>query len=117
TARLGKTEASFRGSLEGLPALGEVSGDLTVSGPSLADLALLPDLVLPGTPPYELEATVQRAGRMVKVDVGKAEIGSSSMTARLEYDAGATPPTLQGTIEASRFVLQDLGPALGSEAG
>ncbi len=114
TARLGKTEASFHGSLDGLPAFGEVYGDLAVSGPSLAELALVRDLVLPDTPSYELEAKVRRAGQTVKVDVSKAEIGSSSMTARLEYDAGATPPTLRGTIDASRFVLQDLGPALGS---
>jgi uncharacterized protein involved in outer membrane biogenesis len=113
-ARSGETEASFNGSLAGLPALGDVIGDLTVSGRSLADLTLLPDLVLPNTPPYELEARIERAGETVKVDVGKAEIGSSSMTAQLEYDAGPTPPVLRGALNASRFVLQDLGPALGT---
>ncbi len=116
-ARLGETEASFNGSLAELPAAGHIAGDVTMSGPSLADLTLLPDLVLPDTPAYELAARVERAGKTVKVDVGKAEIGSSSMTAQLEYDTAATPPVLRGALDASRFVLQDLGPALGTEEG
>lgn len=111
--KLGRTEAGFSGRLE-LPAFAQVSGDVTLRGPSLAALTVIPDLVLPTTPPYELTGKVRRDGRTVEVAVSEAKIGSSRMTAQLAYEGEPVPPVLRGTIEASRLVLQDLGPSIGT---
>lgn len=114
-ARLRSTKISFDGSLSALAASGDVTGTVNASGSSLAELAIIPGLTLPATPAYKLEGDLQRTGSTVKVDVRRAEVGSSSMMAKLEYDGSGATPLLRGSLNASRLVLQDLGPSIGAE--
>ena len=112
--KLKSTELAFKGSVSDFTQFRNISGTVAANGSSLADLTAIPGLTLPATPPYRLEGTVERAGASTKVDVSRAEIGSSRMTAQLEYDSAGTPPVLRGSLDASRLVLQDLGPSIGA---
>ena len=114
-ARLKSTEIRFDGSLSALNASGDVAGTVKASGASLAELAIIPGVTLPSTPAYKLQGDLQRSGSTVKVDVRRAEVGSSSMVAKLEYDGSGATPLLRGSLNASRLVLQDLGPSIGAE--
>lgn len=115
--KLKATEASFDGSIAQITSLRQGSGDVTLRGPSLGELTAIPGLTLPETPSYRIEGRVQRDGPSFKFDLSRADIGSSKLSARLEYDGEQTPPLLRGSIAASRLVLQDLGPTIGTAAG
>jgi uncharacterized protein involved in outer membrane biogenesis len=110
------TELSFDGAIADASRLQNVTGKVSARGPSLGELAI-PGLTLPATPPYRLEGDVERAGSTIKVKVTRAEVGSSSMQAYLEYVGTGTTPMLRGTVSASRLVLQDLGPSIGTTGG
>ncbi|MEO6270509.1 MAG: AsmA family protein, partial [Lautropia sp.] len=114
--KLKETEASFDGSIAQITSLQQVSGDVSLRGPTLGDLTAIPGLTLPETPSYRIEGRVQRDGHSFRFDLSRADIGSSRLSARLEYDAEQTPPLLKGSIAASRLVLQDLGPTIGTGA-
>lgn len=115
-ARLRSTEVTFKGSIAELAQTGNVSGKVTASGPSLGELAAIPGLTLPSTPPYQLDGNIERSGKSIKIDVARAKIGSSSMTAKLDYDSSGAIPVLRGNLDASRLILQDLGPSIGAAA-
>jgi uncharacterized protein involved in outer membrane biogenesis len=112
-AKLRSTEMTFNGGVSDLATFDNIQGKVSAKGQSLGELTAIPGLTLPATPPYRLDGDVQRAGSTVKVNVTRAEIGSSSMVAQLEYDSAPATPVLRGTLNASRLVLQDLGPSIG----
>lgn len=115
--KLNSTELAFNGTVSDLIRFQNVSGKVSAQGASLGDLTAIPGLTMPSTPPYRLEGEIQRDGATIKVDVSRADIGSSSMAAQLEYDGASTPPVLRGSLDASRLVLQDLGPSIGTTPG
>ncbi|MBA3478947.1 MAG: AsmA family protein, partial [Lautropia sp.] len=114
TGKLKTTELAFNGSVSDLATFGDVQGKVSAQGRSLGELTAIPGLTLPDTPPYQLEGDLQRSGSIVKVNVTRAEIGSSRMVAQLEYDSAGATPILRGSLNASRLVLQDLGPSIGA---
>ena len=112
--KLKSSELAFKGSVSDITEFRNISGSVAANGSSLGDMSTVPGLTLPSTPEYRLDGKIERAGASIKFDVTRAEIGSSRLAAQLEYDGAATPPVLRGTLDASRLVLQDLGPAIGA---
>jgi len=115
--KLSGTELAFNGSVTDVSQFQNIKGKVSANGPSLGQLTTIPGLTLPETPPYRLEGDLERSGSTIKVNVSRAEIGSSSMVANLEYDGAGATPMLRGTLNASRLVLQDLGPSIGTTGG
>jgi uncharacterized protein involved in outer membrane biogenesis len=115
--RLKSAEVTFNGSVNDLVRLQGLSGTVSASGQSLGELSSIPGLALPATPPYRLEGKVTRNGTVTNLDVGTADVGSSSLKARLEYESAGATPVLRGTMDASRLVLTDLAPSIGAGAG
>lgn len=112
--KLNSTDLAFAGTVSDLSRFDGINGKVSGGGKSLAELTAIPGLTLPATPPYRLEGDLEKSGTKVRVNVARAEIGSSSMTARLEYDSAGSTPVLRGSLNASRLVLQDLGPSIGA---
>ena len=115
--KLSGTELAFNGSVTDVSQFQNIKGKVSAQGPSLGQLTMIPGLTLPETPSYRLEGDLEREGSLIKVNVSRAEIGSSSMVAKLEYEGAAATPMLRGTLSASRLVLQDLGPSIGTTSG
>ena len=116
-ATLNETKVAYKGTVSDLAQFRDLTGNVSAEGKSLSELSIIPGLALPSTPPFRLEGEVIRDGSSIKVDVTRAEIGSSSLTAKLEYDSAPATPTLRGTMNAGRLVLQDLGPTIGAGGG
>ena len=111
------TTLRFEGAVKNLFAADGIDGRISVDGNSLGDLSLVPGVTLPDTPPFRLEARLQRDAGHLNGEVTRAEIGSSRLTATFDYTNDEQPPMLRGKLDASRLVLQDLGPAIGAEGG
>ena len=115
--RLKTSELRFDGTIADVPTFDGIAGKVVLSGQSLGDLALVPGVTLPETPPFKLQGSVARNGGDITIDVPTFEVGSSRMYADLRYHSAQQPPLLSGRLGASRFVLQDLGPSIGTEGG
>lgn len=115
--RLKTSELRFDGTIADVAGFDGIAGKVALSGQSLGDLALMPGVTLPETPPFKLRGSVARHGGDVTIDVPSFEVGSSRMHADLRYSSGQQPPLLSGRLGASRLVLQDLGPSIGTEGG
>lgn len=111
------TRLHFEGSVADIHGVNGLDGTIAVNGSTLGDLSIVPGVVLPDTPPFRLEARLQSKDRQLSGQVSRAEIGSSRMTAEFTYAGEQSPPMLTGRLDASRLVLQDLGPAIGTGGG
>jgi uncharacterized protein involved in outer membrane biogenesis len=92
-----------------------VVGPLFSGGRSLEPRAAPLGVTLPETPPYRLDARVVRQGNTWSVVSDEATVGSSSLTANLQFQADAQPPRLTGDLGGARLALADLAPAVGAD--
>lgn len=115
-ATSGSLQATFIGQVSNLASFDGMSGKLSVSGSSLSDIAFFPGVSVPRTPPFELSGTIERVGSTLKVLIERADIGSSQFAADMTYDSLTEPPILSGLVNARKLLLQDLGPAIGTQS-
>ena len=113
--RIGSTQLAFDGAAGALWAGQGVKGQLKISGDSLQASAAPLGVILPDTPPYKINAQVVRKGATWSVQSDEATVGSSSLTAKLNFQTDAQPPLLTGELGGSRLALADLAPAVGAD--
>ena len=112
---IGKTHWAFDGRAGAIWAGQDLEGQVNIDGPSLQATGQPLGVVLPETPPYRLDAKIQRSGAQWHLSTDDATIGSSALTADLRFDSAAQPPLLKGTLGGRRLALADLGPAVGAD--
>ena len=113
--RIGSTRFDFDGATGALWAGRGVDGRLKISGDSLQASAAPLGLTLPDTPPFSVDAQIVRQGAKWFVVTDSAKVGSSALTASMQFDTGAQPPRLSGRLGGKRLALADLAPAVGAD--
>lgn len=112
---VGSTEVDFDGATGALWAGQGMRGKLTLRGTSLHTSGKPLGLTLPDTPPYRMRGRIAREGNVWSLVTDDATVGSSSLTAAMQYNMASTPPTLAGRVGGRRLAFADLAPAIGAD--
>ncbi len=115
SGRVGSTRLDFDGATGALWAGQDMRGQLTVSGTSLRTSAKPLGVTLPHTPPYRLRGRIARQGAVWSLVTNDTTVGSSSLTAAMQFDTSTTPPTLAGKLGGKRLAFVDLAPVIGAD--
>ncbi len=91
-----------------------LSGELQFSGPSLAAVGDPLGLTLPRTPAFDLDAKLSHDAGVWKLVAHRFHIGSSRLGGDFVFDSTQKPGKLSGSLNGSRLLLSDLGPAVGT---
>ncbi len=83
-------------------------------GPSLGLVGDLFKIALPTTRAFTFEGNVKKEEDLLLVDITKARVGQSDLTAQFKYDERGKVPLLAGDLKGKRFVLADLAPTFGA---
>jgi uncharacterized protein involved in outer membrane biogenesis len=113
-ATLGRASFSFDGRATDALHLQGMKGRFVLKGPSMAAVGDPLGVTLPTTAPFRADGLVARQGSTWHVVVNKATVGASQLNGAFTYDAGRKVPMLAGRLGGQRFMLTDMGPALGT---
>ncbi len=119
--RSGDVQSRAEGIVRNPAALAGVDFQLWLKGRSMADLYPLTGVVLPNTPPFEVEGrllgnlTPDRAVWEYRNFDGT--VGDSDLHGRVSYTSGQPRPKLEGHMTSKLLRLADLGPVLGAPSG
>lgn len=94
--------------------LGQVQLQVAARGPDLAELFYLTQLALPNTPPYQLQAQINRDGQHFVVRDIKGQLGRSDIGGNVDIDASHNRPTVSANLQSGHLYLSDLGAVTGS---
>ena len=93
--------------------LGQMTGQIRISGVDLAKLYDLSGLALPSTPPYDLSAGFSRLGRKVSFSRLHGTVGESDLAGALAVDENSGRPMITGDLASHRLRLVDLAAVIG----
>jgi hypothetical protein len=96
--------------------LGQLDLQVAAHGPDLAELFYLTQLALPNTPPYQLQAQINRDGQHFVVRNIKGKLGRSDIGGNIEVDASHNRPMVTAKLDSDHLYLSDLGAVTGSRA-
>jgi uncharacterized protein involved in outer membrane biogenesis len=113
-ATLGRASFSFDGRAIDALHLQGMQGRFVLTGPSMAAVGDPLGVTLPTTAPFRAQGLLARQGSTWHVVIDKATVGSSQLNGAFTYDAGRKVPMLAGRLGGQRFMLTDMGPALGT---
>ena len=119
----GPTQFRFEGRMADLLRQQQLSGNFSLSGPSLARVGDALRVTLPHTPPFQIKghiahATTQPVG-IWQVTLEPSRVGKSDIAGEVSYDkrpvkrGGGARPMLSGKLQSRSLWLTDLGPAVG----
>ena len=115
SGRVGSTKLDFDGATGALWAGQGMRGQLTLRGSSLRTSGEPLGLTLPATPPYKMRGRIARDGAVWSLVTDDVTVGSSALTAALQYDTATQPPTLAGHVGGRRLAFADLAPSIGAD--
>ncbi len=113
-ASIGATRLRFDGRIGEPTRLMDVVGNFEVEGPSLGQMAIVPGLTLPATPPYRVRGWVSRGMKLIEARIESATIGKSRFGGEVRYDPTTTPPQVSGRVDGKVLRVGDLGPTVGA---
>ena len=113
--RVGSTQIDFDGVTGALWAGQGMHGQFTLRGASARTSGEPLGLTLPATPPYKMSGRIARDGALWSLVTEDATVGSSTLTAALQYDTAAQPPMLAGHVVGKRLAFADLAPSVGAD--
>ena len=121
SARSGSVQTRVEGVLNNPAKLSGMDLQVFVKAPSMADLYELTGLVLPNTPPFQVEGrllgNLAPANAVWEYRDFNGTVGSSDLHGSLTYTGGEPRPKLQGHMTSKQLRLADLGPVLGAPSG
>ena len=115
SGKVGSTRLDFDGATGALWDGQDLRGSLTVRGASLRTSGKPLGLTLPNSPPYRVQGVIARVGPVWSLVTQDATVGSSALTAAMQYDPRTTPPTLSGKLGGKRLAFADLAPVIGAD--
>lgn len=93
--------------------LGYLGLNIRASGDDLANLYYLTRLAFPNTPPFRLQASIERDGDRVRVDPLAGQLGESDVRGQLDIDLSRRRPMVSGELVSAQLRLRDLAQSLG----
>lgn len=115
SGRVGSTQLDFDGATGALWAGQGMRGQLTVRGASLRTSGEPLGVTLPDTPAYRIRGRIARDGAVWSLVTNDATVGTSELTAAVQYNSATQPPTLAGRVGGRRLAFADLAPAIGAD--
>ncbi len=115
SGRVGSTQLDFDGATGALWAGQGMRGALTVRGASLRTSAEPLGVTLPDTPAYRMRGRIAREGAVWSLVTDDTTVGTSELTAAVQYNSATQPPTLAGRVGGRRLAFADLAPAIGAD--
>jgi hypothetical protein len=100
----------FDGRAADLLHLAGLSGRVEAAGDSLAPLAALLGLALPGRAAFEAAGAFGREGDGWRLSIERLAVGTSELQAVLALDRSRHPPRLSGRVVGPRLMWGDLAP-------
>ncbi|WAC48387.1 AsmA family protein [Asticcacaulis sp. SL142] len=117
TVRAGPTRLTAKGRVLKPFNLGQLDGDVSVTGRSLAELYEITGLTLPNTPAYKITAHVNRNERVYHINRINGRVGGSDVAGDLKVNLNNEGrPYLTGDISSKMLDFQDLGSLFGATA-
>ncbi len=114
SGQIGSTKIDFDGATGALWAGQGMRGTISLRGASLRTSGKALGITLPDTPPYRLQGRIERNGAVWSLATDDATVGTSSLTANMQFDTATEPPRLSGRVGGRRLAFADLGPAIGA---
>ncbi len=111
---VGRASFSFNGLAADALNLKGLNGRFTLKGPSLAAVGDPLRVTLPSTSAFHAEGQIDRQGSTWHLAIKDATVGASQLSGDFRFDAGHLVPMLSGRLGGRRFMLIDMGPALGT---
>jgi len=93
--------------------LGQLGFTVRASGNDLADFYYLTQLAFPNTPPFRLQAAIDRDGARIRIAKLSGQVGTSDLQGTLEVNISRKRPAVSGTLTSERLRLSDLAESLG----
>lgn len=93
--------------------LGQLNLNVRTSGSDLADLFYLTQLALPNSPPFKLQASLERNGSQVRVSRLDGSLGRSDISGQLSIDLSRKRPRVSGDLVSKQLRLRDLVASVG----
>ena len=116
SGQVGSTTLEFDGTTSALwVGPGGMRGNFSLRGASLRTSGRPLGLTLPDTPPYQLHGEIAGDGKVWSLQTDDITVGSSALTAAMEFDTSTQPPSLRGHVGGRRLAFADLGPAIGAD--
>ncbi len=75
----------------------------------------LTQLAFPNTPPFQLQASIERKGSQIRVDPLAGRVGGSDLRGGLNIDISRKRPTVRGDLLSKQLRLRDLAESLGGK--
>ena len=113
--RVGSTKIDFDGATGALWAGQDMRGQLSLQGASLRTSGEPLGLTLPDTPAFRMRGGIARQGAVWSLVTNDVTVGTSALTAAMQFDTATSPPTLAGHLGGRRLAFADLGPAIGAD--
>jgi len=110
---VGRTEVIADGSVAGRQ-FETLDLNMKMKGPSLKHLSKLTGVVLPDTPPYNLDGHMKREGTVWVFDPFNGKIGDSDLAGSVTYRKGEKRPFFQANLKSKLLDFDDLGPLVGT---
>lgn len=115
TVRAGNTRITAKGRVLHPFNLGQLAGDVSVSGSDLADLYYLTGLSFPNTSAYRLSAQVTRNERLYDIKGIRGRVGASDLEGALKVDTNRNGrPYMTGDLSSRVLNFRDLGSLFGA---
>lgn len=106
--RAGPTHVTADGRLLKPFNLGQIQAELTASGPNLADLYHLTGIALPVTPPYSVQAHVDRQDNKFTLTSVRGRVGESDVEGSATLDKPGDRRLVTADLTSRKLVFSDL---------
>lgn len=110
----GGVRVDFSGLAADLFGEKSINAQFWAKGPSLSLVGDFFKIALPTTTAFTFEGNVKKQEDLLLVNITKARVGQSDLTAKFKYDERGRVPLLAGDLKGKRFVLADLAPTFGA---
>jgi AsmA family protein len=116
TIEAGKLQLASNGRFRKPFDFGQIDLRVKTSGTDLADFYYLTQLAMPNTPPFTLEAAVDRNENQFKITDIQGTVGGSDIRGELHVDMSRKRANVTGKVDSKQLRLRDLAASLGTQA-
>lgn len=113
-AQAGSSRLSFEGVTHDILHLGQLDGDLRLSGPSLSAIGDVVHVTLPTTAKFALQGRLKKDGEVWRLNMQSLHVGESQLQGQFSFDRRGPRARLQGEVTGPQMALVDLAPAFGA---